>query len=568
MLLNIAILFSVIFISVLFKYYILKIEFFKNNVLEEYKSELPDTLLVNGSIPNNINIVATSNIPIEDSIKHYNKVVIPTLNNQIEDIKKQKLANESQLQTLNKSSNDYQTQYNTIVTDTNSKKSQLESLGQEQQGIIKIQQDNSKVGVGIYAKAQSDYESARLAAEMAQRIAAQKAAEEAARRAAEEAARKAGEEAARRSTQKLTVITNAPRNINGDYYYYTFKNNDTMELQNITQFMTLNILAVGGGGSGGYGIYGGGGGGGVVQSVINIDGMNYRKFNINIGAGGVNGSNGGDTVIPELGIRAIGGGCGARSGGSGAGGEPNQAGADGTPNQGNSGGRGISQYGRSGGGGGGAGGPGKNGSSSGYGGDGGPGKTSSLPGIPNNVHYGGGGGGYSYAKGGIGGGGNAKKGQQSNSGTSGQPNTGGGAGAGDNGIAGGSGIAIIAIPIKYFNSSKPSRSQFNSVSKLQEHEQGIPSISSANASNYYNKIFNSNHSFTIYLDDNFPYPFTTYWYNSSNFDGSVTINSKYGQRSLGARTNQYKNNVNQIVISSPTNYIVNYIDMNSIDYDP
>lgn len=118
----------------------------------------------------------------------------------------------------------------------------------------------------------------------------------------------------------------------------------------------INVFFVGGGGGGGAFNGGGGGGAGQVKQSTYL--FPKGTYTVLIGSGGLTGLNGGDTVIPELGIKAIGGGGGgsaftddAKQGasGGGAGGRSNSFGAPGL--RGNSGGASIGNVGGGGGGG-------------------------------------------------------------------------------------------------------------------------------------------------------------------------------------------------------------------------
>jgi len=158
MLINIVLLFFAIFISMVFRYFIVKMEFFKENIMERYKSLLPESVLLDANISKQVAFDAVSEQPIIDSIKDYKTNKIPKINNKMQEIQSQIQNNNYQLEILNKSSTDYQNKYSTIIADTNTKKAKLELLNQDEQKIIKTQQDNSKIGIGIYSKAQMDYQ--------------------------------------------------------------------------------------------------------------------------------------------------------------------------------------------------------------------------------------------------------------------------------------------------------------------------------------------------------------------------------------------------------------------------
>ena len=250
-------------------------------------------------------------------------------------------------------------------------------------------------------------------------------------------------------------------------------------------------LVVGGGAGGGNGSGGGGGAGGFrLNTSYTLTPGSYAVVVGGGGAGGgtpgwpqsaVPGSNGTDSEFGTI-ISAGGGGGGGYfssgiSGASGGGASfRDQTGGSGNvysptsprhpgpaPGQGNAGGKATpSSYDEGGGGGGGAGGAGSNATPSpttgnASGGPGGNGSPSSITGT-NTTYAGGGGGGIMRAStggtGGPGGGGNGTSGPAD--GTAGTANTGGGGGGGGRsdqtppgpsaGLAGGSGIVIIAYP--------------------------------------------------------------------------------------------------------------------------
>ena len=223
---------------------------------------------------------------------------------------------------------------------------------------------------------------------------------------------------------------------------------------------TVEVLAVGGGGGGGTLSEGGAGGGGAGGFVHYTDmAVSPGTYEIEIGAGGAVGSNGG--VTRGLGVVAYGGGAGGKAGG--------QVGQDGASGGGashsfsdintttNVGGRATkSAYANSGhdgyqsihpwlpGGGGGAGGSGAAPSGE-HPGSGGDGLSCSITG--STIWYAGGGAGYRTgaavaSPGGHGGGGSLENNGVTNPG---EPNTGGG---GCGGSAGGSGIFIVRYHLK------------------------------------------------------------------------------------------------------------------------
>ena len=282
------------------------------------------------------------------------------------------------------------------------------------------------------------------------------------------------------------------RNLDGDYFVYTFTNSTDLMSFTVEEDALLDVLVVGGGGAGGCGHCGGGGGGG---GVIYREGyaVDAGTYGITVGAGGAAGAyrdatsagvpgNGGDSSV--FGLTAIGGGHGggfsltsdnsatnfyaAATGGSGGGGgsfgpkngdstqwESSPPGAPGTDGQGNAGGRGYGHTsfagtnGR-GGGGGGAGVAGKSfdGTTLAYSSEG---VTNSITGVAQVYGSGGGGGwnltGENISRAGM----NAGAGGIIN-GQNGQPGVdgygGGGGGGASNKFAGGkggSGTVIIRI---------------------------------------------------------------------------------------------------------------------------
>jgi hypothetical protein len=223
------------------------------------------------------------------------------------------------------------------------------------------------------------------------------------------------------------------------YTYHTFTSSSTF---NVTQGMgdeTVEYLIVAGGGSAGCcgtsGGGGGGGGGGFLEG--SFTNFQAGSYSINVGAGGGNYANGGNSSFN--GVTANGGGRGATSGGGS--GSTGGSGGGGNPING-SGGAGISGQGYRGGnvgalnqgdngcaGGGGAGGKASDANWTNTGSSGGPGKTSTINGV-------------TYGAGGRGGNGTYWK----KYGVAGGPNTGNGgegSSAGRAGAAGGSGIVVL-----------------------------------------------------------------------------------------------------------------------------
>lgn len=120
--------------------------------------------------------------------------------------------------------------------------------------------------------------------------------------------------------------------------------------------------------------------------------------------------------------------------------------------------------------------------------------------------------------------------------------------------------------------TKPSKSQFNatSVPRSQNNTIQVPYINKENYVYYSNRLFNSNISFSIYFDDDFDLPYTTYWYNSSDYNGSVTFyyNNNVLSTIQNVRSCQYTEYVNQIVISNNTTAgcVINYIEIAKVPY--
>lgn len=230
----------------------------------------------------------------------------------------------------------------------------------------------------------------------------------------------------------------------------------------------IEYLVIGGGGGGGGGTGGGGGAGGLRTGFATV--IPGTQYTVNIGAGGTQSANGGDTSIVGL-ITAQGGGGGATNkntglaGGSGGGGGSDGfngagVGGNGTVGQGHNGGNGgFAADPRSDGGGGGGGGAGTiGGSAAPYGpaGNGGAGLQLSITGTP--VYYAGGGGGGgggggttpATAPGAGGAGGGGAGGAPTNArGQDGNPNTGGGGGGGGaaygTGGNGGTGVVYMSM---------------------------------------------------------------------------------------------------------------------------
>ena len=198
----------------------------------------------------------------------------------------------------------------------------------------------------------------------------------------------------------------------GGYLIYTFTSDGTF---NITKNYDFEILVVAGGAGAGGSAGGGGGAGGYLYENLTLQNSNYK---IEVGAGGtggINPSNGGNSLLEFFNttdvLNAIGGGSGAEggqsanSGGSGGGGSNSNgytAGASGTAGQGYAGGNGawVSGTGDEGsGGGGGAGGSGLDHIIN-AGGAGGSGLSNYITGVSVCYAGGGGGGGIDSSSGG------------------------------------------------------------------------------------------------------------------------------------------------------------------------
>ena len=217
--------------------------------------------------------------------------------------------------------------------------------------------------------------------------------------------------------------------------------------------LTTKALIVAGGGSGGSSYLtnnraGGGGAGGL--SEIDIENIEVGEWEIDVGVGGVNNTNGGDTSLslPTQTFTVDGGGYGGywsteapSNGGSGGGGIWGSNGGTGIEGQGHNGGAG--NYDNAGGGGGGAGDNGFSGSSTEKG-LGGCGVQSNIDGELKWYAAGGSGAASNVSQNGIGG-----KGQAGVQGscTSGVDGTGSGGGSGYNAGRGGSGICILRFGI-------------------------------------------------------------------------------------------------------------------------
>ena len=230
----------------------------------------------------------------------------------------------------------------------------------------------------------------------------------------------------------------------------------------------VQYLVVAGGGSGsteaGTSNYGGGGGaGGLLTGMVPV--VAGTSYTVTIGAGGVSGSSGVNSVFGNISSSAGGNGSSmtgagvtlsGSAGGSGGGGTDasvtNTFGLNGVSGQGNAGGTGFNQAQPASGGGGGAGTKGLDGTSL-RAGNGGAGIASSISGTVTTYAGGGGGGAGISVVGGSGGvGGGGAGGTQGVNGTAGTVNTGGG-GGGCGGTAvggtGGSGIVIASYPDIY-----------------------------------------------------------------------------------------------------------------------
>jgi hypothetical protein len=243
-----------------------------------------------------------------------------------------------------------------------------------------------------------------------------------------------------------------------NYIYHTFLSSATFTP---TQSITCDYLVVAGGGGGGN-VYGGGGGAGGARCTVGATGgggtlesalsLTATAYTVTVGAGGLAGSVGNNSVFGSITSTAGGRGAtynttAAGTGGSGGGGGGSNGQTPkglGTANQGFDGADGgtSGNYGAGGGGGAGAlgGTPGTNS------GVGGAGITTSISGTSTTYAGGGGGGktnnGANAAAGGAGGGG---AGSNTTPGTAGTANTGGGGGGAfsNPGGQGGSGIVIV-----------------------------------------------------------------------------------------------------------------------------
>ena len=222
-----------------------------------------------------------------------------------------------------------------------------------------------------------------------------------------------------------------PISVSQDNWKIRFLTSGTLTFQALNGAENgIDVFLVGGGGGGhGNGCAGGGGGGGYTTTGLTVSVDAGKSYEINIGAGGAAGSDGGNSSA--FGLSADGGKDGGTNanlyggnGGSGGGGYGHQYAAG---NGGSDGSNAASGHY-----------PGK-----------GQGTTTREFGDPAARLYAGGGGGgtsrFNYGTGGAGGGGNG--GNNNVNPTSGTANTGGGGGGGPSGskggAAGGSGIVII-----------------------------------------------------------------------------------------------------------------------------
>jgi hypothetical protein len=269
----------------------------------------------------------------------------------------------------------------------------------------------------------------------------------------------------------------------GTYWYHAFKNSGIFTPASALSCDYLVVAGGGGGGSAGStnAGYGGGGGAGGYRSAT-AQSFTATNYNIIVGAGGAQNTNGADSLISGSGFTTFtstGGGFGGNkfyvgrsakwdgaNGGSGGGAGNNISNLGGlgntpstSPSQGNNGGAGYTGGGNAAGsGGGGATGVGAIGTNNGAGGAGGAGSNSlstwaTATGTGVSGYFAGGGGGGvendTYA-GGAGGSGGGGKGDGSNGdAVAGTVNTGGGGGGGGDSTAksGGSGIVIVRYAV-------------------------------------------------------------------------------------------------------------------------
>ena len=254
-------------------------------------------------------------------------------------------------------------------------------------------------------------------------------------------------------------------------------------LSKIPVVVSEYLVVAGGGGGGGQG--GGGGGAGGMLTGTSQELFTNKTYSIRIGGGGAGGPGNLQQGTPgtpsyildapsvplsTLNITSVGGGGGGAwpnvptgdglTGGSGGGSGKDRTGvpvAAGTPGQGNPGGVAVTGSAAGGSGGGGRGSAGVNGSAPEIGGAGGNGANSAITGA--NVTYAGGGGGgvnssTTSSEGAAGPGGGGRGGRNNQVNTAGTTNRGGGGGGAalstyTSGLAGGSGIIVIAYPNTY-----------------------------------------------------------------------------------------------------------------------
>lgn len=91
--------------------------------------------------------------------------------------------------------------------------------------------------------------------------------------------------------------------------------------------------------------------------------------------------------------------------------------------------------------------------------------------------------------------------------------------------------------------------QLSTINLDQSVADDVSNIIHTNYDKYKNKLFNGNHSFTIYLNENM-LPFCTLFHYSSNWNGTITVNYNNITNTYSIPSNQYSNNAYLIYITN------------------
>jgi hypothetical protein len=113
----------------------------------------------------------------------------------------------------------------------------------------------------------------------------------------------------------------------------------------------------------------------------------------------------------------------------------------------------------------------------------------------------------------------------------------------------------------------PLLKSFSAENLLEKDSIQVKTIDSSNYTKYHNKLFNSNISLIINLEDNFVYPFITYWRYPNVIPGTLVINSPNSpddNKTFDIPSQKNTRNITQIVIFKPNNIKVDPKKIESI----